>query len=306
MKFYKLRMNDDTFKFNNLKFDNDLKITNESKNNLVKYLNDYVVEIEYNNQKEFIELISNSLNLNDKNIGNTVDIYTTNKKIYQMCYQEFTEEPINFLATILNTKRKIVRGDVFLFSNSLLTTKIDEKDKALDYITQDNMTFDDVVNIILVNYYNIGLCFDGDKYFKFIFDNNMIIKSPENLKGIELSKLSFKRNNLLNFTIDLFYENEGDKVKDKYNKILGSFYLDNFYNKMFIAIKSETEKKYDSLLDDYIDRIINIYNHYCFDDDEMNIPKEFKFYDYQTNEKYTNKYIVFDNLYNKIVLSNKK
>jgi hypothetical protein len=299
-------MNDDTFKFNNLKFDNDLKITNESKNNLVKYLNDYVVEIEYNNQKEFIELISNSLNLNDKNIGNTVDIYTTNKKIYQMCYQEFTEEPINFLATILNTKRKIVRGDVFLFSNSLLTTKIDEKDKALDYITQDNMTFDDVVNIILVNYYNIGLCFDGDKYFKFIFDNNMIIKSPENLKGIELSKLSFKRNNLLNFTIDLFYENEGDKVKDKYNKILGSFYLDNFYNKMFIAIKSETEKKYDSLLDDYIDRIINIYNHYCFDDDEMNIPKEFKFYDYQTNEKYTNKYIVFDNLYNKIVLSNKK
>jgi hypothetical protein len=38
----------------------------------------------------------------------------------------------------------------------------------------------------------------------------------------------------------------------------------------------------------------------------MNVPKEFKFYDYQTNEKYTNKYIVFDNLYDKIVLSCKK
>jgi hypothetical protein len=89
---------------------------------------------------------------------------------------------------------------------------------------------------------------------------------------------------------------------DKYNRLLGSFYLQNFNNKIFIALKSETEKKYDSLLDDYINKVLTIYDKLCFDDDEMNIPKELKFYDYQSNEKYTNKYIVFDNLYDQIVL----
>ena len=45
-----------------------------------------------------------------------------------------------------------------------------------------------------------------------------------------------------------------------------------------------------------------IYDKFCYDDTEMNVPKELKFYDYQSNDKYTNKYIVFDNLYSKIVL----
>jgi 3'(2'), 5'-bisphosphate nucleotidase len=41
-------------------------------------------------------------------VGNTIDIHTTSKNIYQMCYVEFSKEPLNFIGTIINNKRKIL------------------------------------------------------------------------------------------------------------------------------------------------------------------------------------------------------
>jgi hypothetical protein len=314
MKFYKLKTNEQEFNMSDIKFDDDLKITDESKNNITEYLNKYVEEFEYKTNDKLLTIISDSLKLSDKNIGNTIDIHTTDKNIFQMCYIEhsYNEDnsvnKLNFLATIMNNKRKQITGDAFIFSNSLLTTKIDEKDKAVEYINLNDMELIDLIDVILINYYRIGVCFDGDEYTKFIFDNNMVIIAPLKYNGINLSELGFKKSHLLNFGIDMFYTNEGENELKKYNSKLASFYWDigKFKDKVFIALRSETEKKYDSLIDEYIDKILNIYEKYCFDDDEMNVPKEFKFYDYQTNEKYTNKYIVFDNLYDKIVLSYKK
>ena len=129
----------------------------------------------------------------------------------------------------------------------------------------------------------------------------MIIIAPSNLKGIKLFELSFKRSDLLNKTIDIFYEADGKNVKEKYNTILSNFYLETFNNRIFLALKSNSEKQYESIIDEYITKYINIYNKFCFDDDEMRVPKDLKFYDYQSNDKYTNKYIVFDNLYSKIL-----
>jgi len=161
---------------------------------------------------------------------------------------------------------------------------------------------DEVIEIILSNYYFKGLYFDGNKTGKFLFDNNLKIISPNEYKDIILSELSFKRSDLLNFSMDVFFDTNGTKIKEKYNNKLSLFYLENMNNRIFVALKSESEKRYDSILDDYINNILTIYDKYCFDDSEMNVPKELKFYDYQSNDKYTNKYIVFDNLYSKIVL----
>jgi hypothetical protein len=314
MKFYKLKTNEQEFNMSNIKFDDNLKITDESKNNIIEYLNKYIEEFEYKTNDKLMTIIAESLKLSDKNVGNTIDIHTTNKNIFQMCYIEHSHNEdnsvnkLNFLATIMNNKRKEITGDVFIFSNSLLTTKINEKDKANEYINLCDMELSDLIDVILVNYYRIGVCFDGDEYNKFIFDNNMIIIAPSKYNGIKMAELGFKKSSLLNLGIDMFYTLEGDNELKKYNSKLASFYWDigKFKDKVFIALRSETEKKYDSLIDEYIDKILNIYEKYCFDDDEMNVPKELKFYDYQTNEKYTNKYIVFDNLYDKIVLSYKK
>jgi len=310
MKFYKLKTNEDIFKFNELIFENDLNLTNESKVKLVDFLKEYLEEINCKNDKEFISIISEQLKLdNQLRIGNTIDIYTTNKKIYQMCYLEentvdkdLHKESFNFLGTIINPKRKIIKGDIFIFSNSLLTTNIQEKTNTIDYITQADTNLDEVIEIILSNYYFKGLYFDGNKTGKFLFDNNLKIISPNEYKDIILSELSFKRSDLLNFSMDVFFDTNGTKIKEKYNNKLSLFYLENMNNRIFVALKSESEKRYDSILDDYINNILTIYDKYCFDDSEMNVPKELKFYDYQSNDKYTNKYIVFDNLYSKIVL----
>lgn len=314
MKFYKLKPNEQEFNMSDIKFDDDLKITNESRNNIIEYLNKYVEEFEYKTNDKLMMIISESLKLSDKNIGNTIDIHTTNKNIFQMCYIEhsYNEDnsvnKLNFLATIMNNKRKEITGDAFIFSNSLLTTKIDEKDKAIEYINLSDMELIDLIDIILINYYHVGVCFNGDEYSNFIFDNNMVVISPLKYNGINLAELGFKKSHLLNLGIDIFYTLEGENELKKYNSKLASFYWDigKFKDKVFIVLRSETEKKYDSLINEYIDKILNIYEKYCYDDDEMNVPKELKFYDYQTNEKYTNKYIVFDNLYDKIVLSCKK
>jgi len=314
MKFYKLKPNEQEFNMSDIKFDDDLKITNESRNNIIEYLNKYVEEFEYKTNDKLMMIISESLKLSDKNVGNTIDIHTTNKNIFQMCYIEhsYNEDnsvnKLNFLATIMNNKRKEITGDAFIFSNSLLTTKINEKDKANEYINLCDMELIDLIDVILINYYHVGVCFNGDEYSNFIFDNNMVVISPSKYNGINLAELGFKKSHLLNLGIDIFYTLEGDNELKKYNSKLASFYWDigKFKDKVFIVLKSETEKKYDSLINEYIDKILNIYEKYCYDDDEMNVPKELKFYDYQTNEKYTNKYIVFDNLYDKIVLSCKK
>jgi len=310
MKFYKLKTNEDVFKFNELIFDNNLNLTDESKIKLVDFLKEYLEEINCKDDKEFISIISEQLKLdNQLRIGNTIDIYTTNKKIYQMCYLEentidkdLHKESFNFLGTIINSKRKIIKGDIFIFSNSLLTTNIQEKANTIDYITQTDTNIDEIIDVILSNYYFKGLYFDGDKTGKFLFDNNLKIINPIEYKDIILSELNFKRSDLLNFSMDVFFDTNGNKIKEKYNNKLSLFYLENMNNRIFVALKSETEKRYDSILNEYINCILTIYDKYCFDDSEMNVPKELKFYDYQSNDKYTNKYIVFDNLYSKIVL----
>jgi len=303
MKLFKLKANEDTFKFDTLEFTDDLKLTDDSKTKLVEYLTTLIEEFSFNDDTEFITLITELLKVDKENIGNTIDVYTTNKKIYQMCYLENTPDGLNFLGTIINAKRKIINGDVYIFANSLLTTTITDKAKALEYIHQDTLTMDELVEIILSNYYFKGICFEGDKYYKYIFDNNLKIIAPTNLKDIKLDELSFKRTDLLNFTIDVFSDNTGNLAKSKYNQMLGLFYDTLFNNRIFISHSCENDKKYDSILDDYNVKILNIYNKYLCDDKELIIPKDLKFYDYQTNDKYTNKYIVFDNLYEKIVLS---
>jgi len=302
MKFYKLKSNEDIFKFDTLEFTDDLKLTEDSKKRLEDFLKDYVEVIEYKDQKEFISIITEQLNVNQTNIGNTIDVHTTDKRIYQLCYLDRSKNALNFLGTIINTKRANINGDVFVFANKLLTTKIESKNSMNDFILQDDMSFDELIDIIISNYYNNGLCFDLNKHYKYIFDNNMTIIAPSNLKGIKLDELLFKRSDLLNKTIDIFYEADGKNVKEKYNTILSNFYLLNFNNRIFMALQSNSEKKYESILDEYINKYLNIFNKYCFDDDEIKVTKDLKFYDYQSNDKYTNKYIVFDNLYDKIVL----
>ena len=301
MKLFKLKANEDTFKFDTLEFTDDLKLTDDSKTRFVEYLNTLIEEINFKNDTEFITLITELLKVDKENVGNTIDIYTTNKKIYQMCYLEFSKESLNFLGTIMNTKRKIINGDIYLFANSLLTTIIADKAKTLEYIQQDTITIDDLIEIILSNYYFKGICFEGDKYTKYIFDNNLNVIAPTKLRDIKLEELSFKRSDLLNFTIDVFSDNDGTNSKCKYNQTLGLFYDTVFKNRIFIAHSSNNDKKYDSILDDYVMKLINIYNKHLCDDKELMVPKELKFYDYQSNDKYTNKYIVFDNLYDRIV-----
>jgi hypothetical protein len=304
MKLFKIKANESTFDFSNIIFD-DNKLTEKSKNDIIEYLNTIVEVIEYKNGDDFIKIVSENLNVdNTETVGNTIDIHTTSKNIYQMCYVEFSKEPLNFLATIMNVKRKAINGNVYVFANSLLTTKIEGNYKAKDFISQCDMTYDDLIEVILSNYYFKGVCFDGDNYSIYTFDNNMKICSPDSLKEYDLSKLLFKRSDLLNFTIDVFYEEKGDKLKSKFNNKLSSFYIEDFKGKIFIALRSENEKKYNSLYEheEYIKKIIMIYNKLCFDDNELNIPREFKYYEYQDNDKYTNKYIVFDNLFDKIIL----
>jgi len=356
MKFLRLKINQDIFKFNEIKFTNDLILSEESKSSLIEYLTPFVEVIEVKSDKEFISVISEQLDINNTtNIGNTIDIHTTNKRIYQMCYLESKFEVsdavgvvdddvgavevsdgvkaveisegvkaveisegvkaveisegvkaveisnLNFLATVCNIKRKPINGDVFIFGNSLLTTKISDAAKTLEYISQTDITIDDLIEIILSNYYFTGVCFEGNEFKKFLFNNNMTIIAPESLKDITLAKLSFIRKDVLNFTIDVFYDNEGTKSRNKYNSSLGLFYDVVFNNRIFISLRSETEKNYDSLLSEYISKLISIYNKFLVDDKELMIPKELKFYDYQSNEKYTNKYIIFDNLFDKII-----
>jgi len=299
MNLYKLKANEDTFKFETLEFTDDLKLNDDSKNRLVEYLTTLIEEISFKDDQEFITKITELLKVDQDNVGNTIDVYTTNKKIYQMCYLEHIKVGLNFLGTIINTKRKIINGDIYIFANSLLTTTITDNTKTLEYISQDTVTMDDLIEIILSNYYFKGLCFEGDKYSKYLFDNNLKVIAPVSLKDIKLDELSFKRSDLLNFTIDVFYDDNGTNSKKKYNQTLGLFYDIVFNNRIFIALSSENNKKYDSILDDYVLKILSLYNKHLYDDKELMVPKELKFYDYQSNDKYTNKYIVFDNLYQK-------
>jgi hypothetical protein len=308
MIIYKLKKNNDVFKFDTLEFTDDIKLTEESKGKLVEYLNTILEPIECKTDKEFMSVITEELNINDYDrIGNTIDIYTTNKNIFQMCYLEDSKDEINFFGTVINSKRKLINGNVFILANSLLTTKIDNPENTLDFIKTHDVTLDDIIEIIISNYYYKGLCFEGNEYGKFMFDNNMKIVAPLKYKDMELSKMGFKRSDVLNFTMDVFYDNTSsvNRIKEKYNNKLSLFYLEDLKDKIFVTLKSEYEKKYDWVLEDYVQPIFNIYEKHCYDDNELNVPKEFKFYDYQSNEKYTNKYIIFDNLYNKIILSRK-
>jgi hypothetical protein len=307
MKLFKIKANESVFDFSsaNIIFVEN-KITEESRKSISDYLNTIVEVMEYKDSNDFINIVSSKLSIDNKEtVGNTIDVHTTPKNIYQMCYVEFSKEPLNFIGTIINNKRKIVNGDVYVFANSLLTTKIDDNAKPKDFISQCDMSFDELINVILNNYYFKGVCFDGDKYYPFIFDNNMKVLGNEKLKDYDLSKLLFKRSDLLNFTIDIFYEDKGDQIKAKYNTKLSSFYIEDFKGKVFMALKSENEKKYNDLdeNEEYIKRIIMIQDKYCYDDSDISIPRDFKFYEYQDNDKYTNKYIVFDNLFDKIILT---
>jgi hypothetical protein len=304
MKLFKIKANESTFDFNNIIYD-DNKLSEKSKNDITEYLNTIVEPIEYIDGNDFINVVTERLKVDDTdNVGNTIDVHTSSKNIYQMCYLEFSKEPLNYLATIMNVKRKAINGDVYVFSNSLLTTKIEDKSNPQEYISNCDMSIDNLIDIILNNFYFKGICFDGESYSTFIFDNNMKIRSPESLKETDLSQMLFRRTELLNFTIDLFFEEKGDKLKSKYNKKLSSFYIEDLKGKIFIALKSENEKKYNDINEDdeYLKKILIIYEKYCFDDDEIQVPRELKFYEYQDNDKYTNKYIVFDNLFDKIVL----
>jgi hypothetical protein len=301
MKLFKLKANEDTFKFDTLEFTDELKLKDDSKAKLVEYLNTLIEEVDFNDDTEFITKITEFLKVSETNIANTIDVHTTNKKIYQMCYLEYSKESLNFFGTVINNKRKIINGDIYIFANTLLTTKITDKAKTLENINQDTLTMDELVELILSNYYFKGLCFEGEKYFKYIFDNNLQVVAPSNIKDTKLYDLNFKKSDLLNFTIHVFFDSIGTNQKLKYNKNLGMFYDELFNNRIFIAHSSENDKRYDSILDDYIGKIISIYNKHLCDDKELMVPKELKFYDYQSNDKYTNKYIVFDNLYDQIL-----
>jgi len=306
MKLFKLKTNTDVFKFDSLEFTDNLQLVDDSKNRLVEYLNSIFEEIEYKTDKDFISIISEGLNANDfDRIGNTIDIFTTDKKIYQMCYIEDSKEDLNFLGTIINNKRKITNGNVYIFGNSLLTTKIDKSSKALDYITQISIDINDIIEIVLANYYFKGLSFEGTVYGKFLYNNSLKIVAPLQHKDIDISTLSFKKADVLNFSTTVFYDTEGTKIKEKYNNKLGFYYLEEFKNRIFLIINNENEKKFDQILENYISKIFTIFDKFCFDDQEIKIPKEFKFYDYQMNESYTNKYIVFDNLYDQIIFLKK-
>ena len=270
MKFLKLKINQDVFKFDEIEFTDDLQLTEESKLKLIEYFTPFLEVIEAKSDKEFISIISEQLNINNTtNIGNTIDIHTTNKKIYQMCYLETNifgkkedvvkdckleevkdckpevDPNLNFLATVCNIKRKPINGDVFIFGNSLLTTQITDPSKTLEYITQVDITIDDLIDIVLSNYYFTGVCFEGNTFNKFIFDNNLKIVAPLTFKDVILSELSFKRSDVLNYTIDVFFDKTGSNAKNKYNVSLGLFYDIVFNNRIFIALKSETEKSYD-------------------------------------------------------------
>ena len=301
MKLFKLKAKEDTFKFDTLEFTDELKLKDDSKAKLVEYLNTLIEEVNFNDDTEFITKITELLKVNETNVANTIDIHTTNKKIYQMCYLEYSKESLNFFGTVINNKRKIINGDIYIFANTLLTTKITDKAKTLENISQDTLTMDELVEIILSNYYFKGVCFEGEKYFKYLFDNNLQVIAPSNIKDTKLYDLNFKKSDLLNFTIHVFFDSIGTNQKLKYNKNLGMFYDELFNNRIFIAHSSENDKRYDSILDDYIGKIISIYNKHLCDDKELMVPKELKFYDYQSNDKYTNKYIVFDNLYDQIL-----
>jgi FkbM family methyltransferase len=145
--------------------------------------------------------------------------------------------------------------------------------------------------------YNIGL---SDS------ETSLSIGTPNNKSNDTGLYSKFHNSNLVTIPCkkfdDVFFDEKGDKVIEKYNNKLSLFYLENMNNRIFIALKSDCDKKYDSILDDYVNKLLMIYDKFCYDDTEMNVPKELKFYDYQSNDKYTNKYIVFDNLYSKIVL----
>jgi hypothetical protein len=186
-----------------------------------------------------------------------------------------------------------------------LTTKIDKSSKALDYITQISIDINDIIEIVLANYYFKGLSFEGTAYGKFLYNNSLKIVAPLQHKDTDISTLSFKKADVLNFSTTVFYDTEGTKIKEKYNNKLGFYYLEEFKNRIFLIINNENEKKFDQILENYISKIFTIFDKFCFDDQEIKIPKEFKFYDYQMNESYTNKYIVFDNLYDQIIFLKK-
>ena len=66
MKFYKLKVNDDIFKFNELIFDNNLQLISDCKNSLAEYLNQYLEEVDCKDEKEFISIVSEDLKLDNQ------------------------------------------------------------------------------------------------------------------------------------------------------------------------------------------------------------------------------------------------
>ena len=64
MIIYKLKKNNDVFKFDTLEFTDDIKLTEESKGKLVEYLNNILEPIECKTDKEFMSVITEELNIN--------------------------------------------------------------------------------------------------------------------------------------------------------------------------------------------------------------------------------------------------
>ena len=263
---------------------NDFKLSLWSERNKVK---EYMNIVDTSNFQEL--LVDKILNPDKKpSIDlNTLDVLYTRTHTYQLVYNCESEEE-NYIGTVLNYKRKIVKGICVLVKIS-----VNEIDSKLIY-KESALSMDDVDFILKDLFFHTGYKI-SDKIEEFTYDNKYNITNDVD----HIFNLNSHELNLFGIPIKIWYKEDTEvKTKLSYVRDIGIF-LNKKINEVYITSAIYPQCKTLSLDNNIVKQIIDLVTTYP---DEGELKDISVAYNFGNKEQRThNVYIMFDDFYWKVV-----
>lgn len=218
---------------------------------------------------------------------NTLDVLYTRTHTYQLVYNCDSEEE-NYIGSVINYKRKIVKGICVLVKIS-----VNEKNSKLIY-KESALSMDDIDFLLKDLFFHTGYKI-SDKIEEFTYDNKYNITNNED----QLMLQNSHELNLFGIPIKIWYKEDATvKTKLSYVRDIGIF-LNKKINEVYITSAIYPQCKTLSLDNNIVKQIIDLITTYPDEGELKDITVAYNFAN--KDQRTQNVYIMFDDFYWKVI-----
>ena len=218
---------------------------------------------------------------------NTLDVLYTRTHTYQLVYNCDSEEE-NYIGSVINYKRKIVKGICVLVKIS-----VNERNSRLIY-KESELSMDDVDFVLKDLFFHTGYKI-SNKIEEFTYDNKYNITNDVD----QINILNSHELNLFGIPIKIWYKEDATvKTKLSYVRDIGIF-LNKKINEVYITSAVYPQCKTLSLDNNIVKQIIDLVTTYPDEGELKDITVAYNFAN--KDQRTQNVYIMFDDFYWKVI-----